>query len=834
MIDTLRRDVAHALRSLRRRPLLAAAAVLSLALGIGVNTAIFSLFHRLVLERLAVDEPDRIVLLASPGRKPGGTSSGDSGGTEQVFSYPLFRDLERLSYRGVSQIAAHRDFDANVASRGRPDRAHGLLVSGRYFESLHLAPSAGRLLSASDDQSGGANPVAVLSYSYWTAHFGGDPTVVGQRLTVNGEALTVVGVGPAGFVGTTTMDATDVFVPLSMTERVRAWPVSRRDHWLYVFARLAPDADRGVAEAAMNGPFRALLRDVEFPAIGDGLTTDEVPEFLARRIVLVDGSRGRQQAREQVRLLVSLLFTVSGLVLLIACANIANLLMARAADRAAEISVRISLGASAAGLMRLLLIESTMFGVLGAVAGLGVARATVIGLTGLMPRADVGPLHFTVNGPIVTFTILLGVGSGLIFGLVPAFHAVRGRMLNLAVAERTSPSRNAARFRTSLATLQVALATALLATASLLTSSLAGLTHADTGMKTAGVLTFNLAPYLNGYTQLQSRDLYEHIAADLRALPGVTAVTMTSIPILADSGWNQRVAIRRADRGSDQIAVVSTMRIGSDYFRTLGIPLRAGREFGSIDVDDSPLVAIVNRTFLTTFGLDLSAVGSPLALGVGARQLAGIEIVGIVDDAKYSNMHDPPPAQLYLPYRQSPVGPLTFYVRAASNPAPLLAMIPAAVARLDPALPVEDLRTVDDQIWENVTRDRVLAMLSSAFATLAVVLAATGLYAILAFTVAQRRREFGIRMAVGASPGDVRSLIARYVGRMTVVGTTAGLVVAIGLGRMGEAFFYGVHGREPLLIGGAAMAMAVIAMLAAVVPTHRATHVDPALALRAE
>lgn len=833
MIDTLRRDVAHALRSLRRRPLLAAAAVLSLALGIGVNTAIFSLFHRLVLERLAVDDPDRIVLIASPGRKPGGTSSGDSGGTDQVFSYPLFRDLEHLSYRGVSAIAAHRDFDANVASHGRPARAHGLLVSGKYFEALRLTPAAGRLVSASDDQAG-TNPVAVLSYPYWIAHFAADPTVIGRQLTINGEPFTIVGVGPAGFVGTTIMDAADLFVPLAMTERVRAWPVSRRDHWLYLFARLAAGADRGVAEAAMNGPFRSLIRDVEFPAIGDGLTTEEVPEFLARHIVLVDGSRGRQQARDQVRLLVSLLFTVTGLVLLIACANIANLLMARAADRAAEISIRISLGASAAGLVRLLLIESTVLGVLGAIAALAVARATVAGLTGLMPPADIGPLQFAVNGPIVTFAFILGVGSGLLFGLVPALQSVRGRTPNLAAVERTSTSRSAARFRTSLATFQLALATALLATASLLTSSLAGLTHTDTGMKTTGVLTFSLAPYLNGYTQPQSRDLYERVAADVRALPGVTAVTMTSIPVLTDNGWNQRVAIRHAGRDSDQIAVVSTMRIGRDYFRTLGIPLRAGREFDFTDVEDSPLVAIVNRSFLKTFALDLSALGSPLALGVGARQLAGIEIVGIVDDAKYSNMRDAPPAQLYLPYQQSPVGPLTFYVRAASNPAPLLTAIPSAVARLDPALPVDDFRTVDDQIRENVTRDRVLAMLSSAFAALAVVLAATGLYAILAFTVAQRRREFGIRMAVGASPGDVRRLVARHVGRMAIVGTTVGLVIAAGLGRMGETFLYGVHGREPLLIGGAAAAMTVVAILAALVPTRRATQVDPALALRAE
>ena len=833
MIDTLLRDVAHALRSLRRHPLLAAAAVLSLALGTGVNTAIFSLFHRLVLERLAVPDPDRIVLLASPGRKPGGASSGDSGGSEQVFSYPLFRDLERLTYSGVSAIAAHRDFGVNVAYRGRSERAHGLLVSGRYFETLGLSPAAGRLLNALDDQSGRPDAVAVLSYPYWIAHFGGDPAVIGQRLTINGEPVSIVGIGPAGFVGTTTMDAADVFVPLGLTERMHAWPMSRRDHWLYLFARLAPEANRQVAEQAMNGPFTALIRDVEFPALGDGLTTDEVSGFLSRRLVLVDGSRGRQQSRDQVRLVVSLLFTVSGLVLLIACANIANLLMARAADRAAEMGIRLSLGASAGGLVRLLLVESTILGVLGSAGGIAVARATFIGLFRLMPPADAGPLRFDVSAPILTFAILLGVGCGLVFGLVPALHAARGRMPNLAPTERTSTSRNAARFRTSLATLQIALATALLATASLLAASLSSLTQADTGMKTAGVLTFSLVPSMNGYTQTQSRDLYARLATDLRALPGVDA-TATSIPVLTDNGWNQRVTVRHAERGSDQIAVVSTMRIDTEYFRTLGIPLRAGREFNTSDGEDSPLVAIVNRAFLKTFGLEMSAIGSSLALGAGARQVAGIDIVGIVEDAKYNNMHNAPPAQLYLPYRQSAVGPLTFYVRGTSDPASLLAAIPSTVARLDPALAVEDLRTVDDQIWENVTRDRVLATFSSLFAALAVVLAATGLYAILAFTVTQRQREFGIRMAVGASPADVRALVTRYVSRMAIAGTAAGLVIAIGLGRLGEALLYGVQGREPLLIGGAAALMLIITVIAALIPTRRATRVDPALALRAE
>jgi predicted permease len=827
-------DLRYAVRSLRRRPLLTLAAVTSLSLGIGVNTSIFSMFDRMVLSKLAVPAPDELVLLSAPGRKPGATTSGDSGRGEQVFSYPLFRDLEAWTGTGLSRVVAHRDIEVSLAFKGQSALGEGLIVSGGYFPVLRVGAAIGRVLTPQDDRVPGNHPVAVLAHHYWTSRFGADPRVVGESLAINGQPYTIIGVAQAGFTGTTLMDRPDVFVPLAMAPQLGRGGVTRRDHWLYLFARLQPGFTAAQAQQAINGPFSALIRGPEFDELRSGLTEAERPAFLQRRLLLVDGSRSRQQARDEVQRLLSLVLTVTALVLLIACANIANLLMARAIDRRTELAIRTAMGAPRRALVRLLLLEAVLLGIAGGAGALIVGMGTTRALLGMMPSADVAPLQFELTGPVVLFAMLLGVGASVLFGLYPAFHGVGGRRAPSLQGTRASASPAAARFRTSLATAQIALATALLATAALFASSLGRIERTNVGIDRHGVVAFRVAPHLNGYDQPRTRALFDRVIAELRAMPGVVDATATSISVLADEGWNQNVTVAGVGQTSDALGVVSTARIESDYFRTLGIPLREGREFASYDTGDAPRVAIVNRAFVRKFALGHDAIGHRLALGAGERRVADIEIVGVVEDAKYSNLRDEPPAQLYLPYRQSPVGPMTFYARAGVDAGTIRAAVPALLARLDPNLAADHLQTLDEQVWENVTRERILAALSSAFAMLAVLLAGVGLYAVLAFIVAQRLKEFGIRMALGAAPRDVASLIARRVGRMALIGTPVGMAAAVGLARAGESLLFGVAGDVPLLIGGAAAAMLAIVALAAAIPGRRAMTVLPVAALRTD
>jgi predicted permease len=835
VLDPLLQDVRYATRSLRRRPLVTAVAVLSLALGIGVNTTIFSVFERLLLREVHAPAAADIVNVIAPGPKPGGRSTGNAGGPDAVISYPLFRDLERLQIGEISNLAAQRNFGANVAHRGRTMRAEGLVVSGGYFPALRIVPAAGRLLTPDDDRIEGGHAVAVLSHRYWTTQFSADRGVVGESLVVNGEPMTIVGVAADGFTGTVAMDAPQVFVPLAMAGRLRAGGGTRRDHWLYVFARLQPSVTRERAQAALDGPFAALIRDVEYPVHAGELVGRAREQFLARRLVLEDGRRMRLNDPAEARLVLGLLLAVTGLVLLIACANVANLLLARAADRSTEMAVRVSIGASAARLVRLLLVEASMLGMLGAVGALGVAKAASVALLSIMPPDDAQSIGFELNASIVVYALAIGVGTALLFGLFPALHASRWARGSAASVQstRVSSSRSARRFRTSLTTAQIALATALLAQAGLFITSLVNIAGAELGIEREGLITFRLAPYLNGYTPERAMSLFDRVQDELRRTPGVIDVTATTVPLLSENRQRPNVIVEGFAAGSDTDLRASYAQVGDGYFRTLGIPLLAGREFSSADRAGAPKVAIVNEAFARKFRLR-SPIGRRVALAAAGVTAADIEIVAVVADAKYADIRESAPPQLYVPYRQGEVGPLTFYAKASADPRQLRTIIAGLVARADPNLPVERLRTMDEQVWDNVTRDRVLATLSSWFAGLATLLAGIGLYALLAFAVTQRVKEIGIRMALGARNVDVARLLVWHIGRMAVIGGGVGLAVAVALGRLGEALLFGVKATDPSIIAGTVGAVGTVILAAAVIPTRRATRVNPVDALRAD
>jgi predicted permease len=833
-------DARYAIRSLARRPLVTTVAVLSLALGIGVNTAIFSIFERLLLRRIPVAAPDQIVNVISPGPKPGSRSTSDSGRIEAVFSYPLFRDLVQFENSAL-HLAGHRDINVNLAFKGQTSEAEGILVSGQYFTALGLTPALGRLLGPDDDRVPGAHPVVVLSHSYWTTRFGADPAVLDAKLVVNGEPMTIVGVGPEGFFGTTTLDRPQLFVPLTMAQQMFRDPkwnglTARNNHWLYVFGRLQPGVSREQAEALLKVPFTTLIREVEFPALRSGMGDRDRQEFLQRQILLQEGAHGRNSDRGNARTMLLFMFAITGFVLAIACANVANLLLARVADRATEISVRLSIGASTGRLLRLLLVEACVLGLLGGVGALAVSRLTLSGLLAMMPTEDVAMLAFEINTTVLLFTLALGLGTALLFGVFPALHGVRaGIAAGIHVqSHRTSGSRSANRFRTSLATAQIALATALLAMAGLFVVSLVNLARSELGIRREGLVTFRLSPYLNGYSPERALALFERVEGELLAIPGVVAVTSSTVPVLANSDWNNNVTVEGFDAGPDANTSVSVTRTSADYYRTLGIPMLAGREFTRTDDAEAPKVAIVNEAFARKFNLGSQVIGKRLAMGAGGNRPLDIEIVALVRDAKYSEVREPAPAQLSMPYRQDSVGPLTFYARTADDTRPLVGAIPSLIARLDANLPITHLRTMDDQIWDNTTRDRVLSTLSTSFALLATLLAAIGLYAVLAYGVSQRLREFGIRIALGAQSRDVGRLVLGQVTRISVIGAIIGAGLALGLGRLGQALLVGVEGYHVAVIAGATLLALVVALAAGALPARRATSVNPIEALRME
>jgi predicted permease len=833
-------DIGYSVRALMRRPLVTSVAVLSLALGIGVNTAIFSLFDRLILRRLPVPSPDEIVLVTSPGPKPGSRSTDDfTGGVDAIFSYPLFRDLERIEDDGL-RLAAQGSFGASVAYDGQSSGANGLLVSGHYFPALGVTPAIGRLIGPQDDRVAGGHPVVVLSHDFWRTRFGGDTAIVNRTLIVNGGAMTIVGVTPPGFTGITALQRPQIFVPLAMAEQAFRDPrwnglSARNIHWLYLFARIDAGFSRQRAETLVNNSFAGLIRDVEYPALLPGMRLSDRQAFQQRRIDLQDGARGANVSRRQIQTVFVLLFAVTGFVLAIACANVANILLAQVASRATEMSVRLSLGASRYRVVRLLLTEATLLGVLGGIGALAVGNLTIRGMLAILP-SDGPVLQPVLDTRLLAFTLAVGLLTSIAFGMFPSMHAVRAALaagVN-ALGARASGSRTAARFRTSMAVTQLSLATGLLAVAGLLVVSLVNTARVDLGITREGLIAFGLSPSLNGYTPDQTAQFFDRLDADLRAIPGVTSVTATTVAILSQGNWSNSVTVEGFDAGPGVNIGASAARVGTDYFRTLGIPLIAGREFTDADAGGSPQVAVVNEAFARKFNLVNQVIGRRMALGSDTSKPLDIEIVGLVRDAKYDEVRDPAPPQFVLPYRQADTTTLTFYVRAGADTPAVLRAIPAVVRRLDANIPLSNLRTMEDQIWYDTSGYRALSITSAAFAVLAVVLAGIGLYAMLAFGISQRLRELGIRIALGATPGDIRRLVLGQTGRIGIVGVLIGAVLALGLSRLSQTMLFGVERTAPTIVGGAVVLALGVAFAAAVVPARRATLVQPVDVLRAD
>lgn len=826
----------HALRTLLKTPSVTVVGTLSLALGIGATAAIFSLFNQMLLRSLPVQDPRRLVSLTAPEPKPGSTSCNQSGDCDAVFSYPMFRDLERVQ-TVFTGIAAHRIFGANLAYRGQTLSGEGALVSGNYFSVLGLQPALGRLLGPGNDRVIGESPVVVLSHAYWRTRFEASPAVLNDTLIVNGQAMTIVGVAPVGFDGTTLGSKPQVFVPITMRGLMQPGFKgfeNRRSYWAYLFARLKPGVSFEQARVAINVPYHGIINDVEAP-LQENMSEPTMVRFKAKQILVEDGRRGQSEVHRTAKAPLTLLLGVTAFVLLIACANVANLLLARAAARTGEMAVRLSIGASRSQLVRQLLTEAFLLAAFGGIVGLLVARWTLDLVASLLPAEAAATMNFVVDLPVMLFAAALTIGTGFLFGLFPALHSTRPDVLSALKGQSGQPSgaRSASRFRSALATAQIALSMTLLVAAGLFTKSLFNISRVDLGLKVDNVVAFAISPELNAYKPAQSRALFERLEDELSTAPGVTSVTAGMVPLLSGSNWGNSVSVQGFVAGPDTDTGSRYNEIAPAYFRTLGVPLMSGREFTRADAFGTPKVAIVNEQFAQKFNLGRDALGKRMKIGSGGN--LDIEIVGLVQNAKYSEVKRAIPPQFFLPYRQNEgLGFITFYVRTSGDPQQLLSAIPPVVARLDGNLPVQDLRTMPQQIRENVVVDRVVTVLSAAFALLATVLAAIGLYGVLAYAVAQRTREFGVRMALGADPGRIRLMVLRQVCWMILIGATIGLATAIGLGRLAQSMLFELQGHDPTVLGIAAALLTLVAVCAGFIPAHRASKVDPMRALRYE
>ena len=825
-----------ALRTLFKTPFVTAVAVLSLALGIGANAAIFSLFNQMLLRPLPVPQPNRLVNLEGSEPNGGSQSCSQAGDCRVVLSYPMFRDLEK-GQTVFTGIAAHRGFGANLAFRKQTLNAEAMFVSGSYFPVLQLRPAAGRLLSPSDDQTIGAHPVAVLGSSYWETQLGSDPSVVGEPIIVNGVPFTIVGVAPEGFNGTTLGSLPKIYVPITMRAVLQpgftAWD-RRNSYWIYAFARLKPGVSIEDARRKMNALYKPIINDVE-AKLQQGISAKTLERFRAKELGVVEGARGQSSVHQRVKTPLLLLIGITAIVLVIACANIANLLLARAANRSMEMAVRLSLGATRGQLLAQLLTESVVLAVLGGLVSLLIARWTLSGLGALLPKDASATLKFELDPTVVAFAAALSLLTGLLFGLYPALHSTRPDLVTTLRANsgKHSGTRAATRFRSSLVTVQIALSMALLICAGLFVRSLLNVSRVNLGLNVENVVTFSLSPARNGYTRAQSRQFFDRAEQSLAAIPGVTGVTEGLVGLLGGNSWGNDVEVDGWKSGPDIDSNSRFNAVGVGYFKTLGVPVLSGREFTASDRLGTPKVAIVNEAFAKKFKLGRDVVGKHMAES-GAK-VNDIEIIGLVKDAKYNSVKDEVPPVYFLPWAQdSTTGFLNFYVRTAMEPRQIMRTIPAIMAQIDPNLPVEDLKTLPRQVQENVYLDRVISTLSASFAALATLLAAIGLYGVLAYTVAQRTREIGVRMALGADAGRVRTMVLRQVGRMTLIGGVIGIIGSLAMEKTARSLLYGLEGHDPLVVIGSALVLALVALGAGYLPARRASKIHPMQALRYE
>jgi len=839
-MHTLWQDVKYGLRMLLKNPGFTVIAVMTLALGIGANTAIFSLLNQVLLRRLPVRNPEQLVILKSPGPKRGHVWS--DGDDSEIFSYPLYKGLAKNTAVFDGVIARYQ-FAASIATHGQTDRSSGELVTGNYFQTLGVHAALGRLLTPSDDDVQGAHPVLVLSHGYWTQHFGGDSGVLNQPILVNDTAMTIVGVAQSGFTGIQVGQTPDIFVPMTMKGQmtpIRNGLDDWNDSFLAVLARLKPGVSKEQAEAAINVDYHPLLEQQmeHLGGGGDHLHGKDRDEFLNKKAVLYPGAQGRTVVQRDSGPAIDALFAMVGLVLLIACTNVANLLLAKGAARQREFAIRSALGATKGRMIRQLMVESFLCAVAG--GGLGLllgswlmnilAQAVVSegGVQGITSRVDANVLGFAAAAT---------AASAFVFGLIPAWRVARGSVSQVLKDQGSTGSAGPGhvRFRKVLVAGQVAFTVLLLAGATLFAETLWNLRKQNLGLSTENLITFSISPQLSGYDGPRTTALVDQLRQRLAGLPGVSGVGSSQIPVLTGTDMGTNITVEGRQNLNTDERHVNYDAVSPNYFSTMKIPLLSGREFSDADTATSPKVAIINEAMMKMFFPNRNPIGVHLAMGSGNDAKPDIEIVGVVKDAKEAHVRDNARPYFYRPYAQfGKLFGMTFYVHTNQDPLLIANDLRQTVRQQDANLPVYELKTVSRVVDEDLFAERVIAGLSSSFGALAAILAALGIYGVLAYLVVQRTREIGIRLALGAASAHVRALVFKEVGWMVLAGVVVGLPAAYALARLSESLFFGVHAGDITVYLTSLSVIVMIAAIACYVPSRRATRIDPIVALRYE
>jgi macrolide transport system ATP-binding/permease protein len=813
--DEMIQDLRYGIRMLLKSPGFTLIAVFTLSLGIGANTAIFTLLDKVLIRTLPVDQPHQLVIF-----------SRDAGGAPWIFSYPLYADLRNRN-DVLSGLAAYYQQPFSLSDGSQSERVIGQIVSGNYFAALGVRPALGRFFLPEEDRTPGTHPVVVIGHGLWRRRFGADPAAPGKTIILNGYRYTVVGVAPSEFTGTTRGTVNEVYVPAMMQTQAQPGRNSKLDDrgsgWLRLIGRLKPEVSREQAQSALS----TLTDEAERAFSGSTAIA---------KATLGDGSRGYEDRVKDLSLPLKLLMGVVGFVLLIACANVANLLLSRASARRKEIAVRLAVGAGRWRIVRQLLTESAILAALGGGAGLLVASWLTNLLLGFQQQTNFVPRSFVGGGAILDnldgrtlgYTLLLSLVTGMVFGLAPAL--VISKPDFVAVLKEDAPRLGAGARRWSLRNLlvvtQVALSLVVLVGAGLLLKSLRVLQTVDPGFEPAKVVTASFDLSQSGYDETRGRQFIGRLSEQVAALPGVEAVSFARIVAFSDSAWMSGATIEGSQLQPSRNDPLDFNAIGPNYFKTLGTSLVRGREFTEQDTADAPLVVIVNEAMARRYWPGQDAVGKRI------KRAQFAEVVGVVRDSREKGLTSVPRPALYLPLLQEYRPDLTLHVRTATAAPTLLAALRREARSLDPQLPIYNLQTLEQQKDGSLYTERLAATLLTLFGLLALSLAVVGLYGVLSYAVAERTREMGIRTALGARPRDLLKLVVGRGVSLTFVGLVIGLGAAFALTRLMEKLLFGVSATDPLTFVLIPLLLAGVALLACWIPARRATRMDPLAALR--